>query len=893
MADQESVVLVVCGDAAAARFMTRCLSHPRIALQCVTDDLAVNDALAQRRFALVVSASGTGRRGPLVICEIARAYQADVPVLVTCGSETDPERLRDHSGRHLPGVEYLDLRDVTVPLVQGTRVRAAALALLRLEEDAAAAQGWLQSQALAEKPANEHEVRESHETSPRSEAQPRTQAEGIERDDQDELGPEDREAEAVAFEQQEVGEEDLEFAERLVKRLRRIDFRTPAPKEARGEGADAVTSRLRERLRQLERDAAHLAFVFADRAALLASADERRNAVQTRLDEATVELARLRQEIQQKEQSFAALLEQAQDAFALLREHAIETEAEAATRVQELVERHQAQVAELQQRHAAETKGLEAKAAADEANWQTRVGRIKEDVLGLRHANEELAATLAQRDQEAASTRAALAAREEQVTELKGLLEARDAASLKAQAEAQQRDEHYGQKLELLEQGLQHLSGSVQELPRLAQLAEPVQTCATAVQGLATELHAAIEAESGKLAEAERDRAASLTGKLGAVEGQAQALGERMSALTAQLGSARTEEVAALANLVKEGHERLAQLSRDMDRAIKETRSTTPEAVIEARLVALEELGRLTADQLDRLRSLESTTQERAEAHQRVAERLAESADRLERGAAAATAVAATTVAASAGAPPPVSPNSTLSWRLLAWRVAPAAACLLIGLCLGLLLSPRTPGPSGVSSEAEGKAVRLHEPAVTAGARAAVDKPKAAETKAIAAAPSAGPAAAAAPKQPEAAVVAPASSPAADSPRSAGSEAAPERKVLRGAMFQAARNKDWKETAALGKKMQASFELDWEASLLLAEALGRAGDADAGIVKYQEFIRNFADNKYIEDAWYRMAVLMTEQKRNKEARSVFERLTKSAANHMRTKAEQALQALAP
>jgi pentatricopeptide repeat protein len=128
-----------------------------------------------------------------------------------------------------------------------------------------------------------------------------------------------------------------------------------------------------------------------------------------------------------------------------------------------------------------------------------------------------------------------------------------------------------------------------------------------------------------------------------------------------------------------------------------------------------------------------------------------------------------------------------------------------------------------------------------------------------------------------------------DTPGGSADTAIP-RKELRRALFDAAAQKRWAAAADAGLQMRGSYEVDWEAALVLADALVRARRYEDAIAVYREFLERFPTNHYADKALFRLAECLQAAKRHGEARTAYERLAQKPGKY-RKRAKKSLAGL--
>jgi hypothetical protein len=855
-----SSVLVVIGNPVEAARALACLEHPQVDLHEAHTEQTIVASLTEHRFRLVVVGGHVGRRPPLVLCDAARLRQPDVAVLVLAGDETDEATLAEHRARNPSGVTYLSLSDVSEPSQRGSRIRAEAWRVLGLAEDAESNARWPQRLAEAEQRAIEAGL---------PEAEIETVEEVVEATGPVEGAP---------------TPEDLEFARTVAAQTRATDFRNPAPKAPPAEGVDRTVTLLRERVRELERKLARLAFVYAARqrdfdasergvanearrfdaltqelarareelaaqkeqAAAQRREDESHHSalieqctdLQARLTAATTEATRLREENRQKEQNLGGLLKQAEAAFATVREQADRASAEQERRLRAL----ETEVADLrherdeilheleEQQHA--RQAAEAATATD-ADEVATLRRGRDDALRQldeakqRHAKEqdELQRRLAEAQRQPPRTGSEDPALEEEIATLRGerLAAAEEIGALRKE-----------------------LTLRKEELARLGTQAARLEAEMAEVRGEFASREDALFARSERLKETVAQFRKTF-------DEQSVRLGERdkeLAVMRSQLES-KSADV-----------ERLMQERREATQALDRERTRSVETVLGARLLAVEELARMASDRIAAQVEMLSKLDQRSTVQERAATRLLGVVDSLE---------AIKPAGESPPPPPPPAPTPPpLPWKLLA---AGGGALLLVGTLAGVgvtfLVAPPT--------------------AVTSTPPAAVSSLPAPPTTASAAAEGAAPVAAPAP----AAVPSPAADDGAEEP--AVTPAAPagteDRKELRRRMFEALKKKSWAQALELGTTLREQDALDWEAEYRMGEAAQRSGKDALAIELYRGFGEKYADNKFAEEARFRLAALLVKGKQPEEAVTVLEALTASPNPRTRERATKELKKL--
>jgi len=254
-ADDKNVLAII-GTPGLAKLVECSLAHPDLRLDPVSKEKQIVAALAGAP-SMVLVGGRIGRRGPLVLCDAVRLRNADVPIVVLLGGETDDEQLDEHRARKVGKVQYLDLRDVPSSVGRGARIRNLVLAVLHIADDPTSAQNWPRLLRRAERNEAAPDQLAVDDTSPRPAGQ---------RDDEP-VPPPIRGP---------LTAEDLEFADRMVAQTRNFDLRSPAKRPSpRADAGDTTTVKLREKVRDLERRLARLAHIYRGRNKDFEASDQR------------------------------------------------------------------------------------------------------------------------------------------------------------------------------------------------------------------------------------------------------------------------------------------------------------------------------------------------------------------------------------------------------------------------------------------------------------------------------------------------------------------------------------------------------------------------------------------------------------------------------------------
>lgn len=842
MEDRRPSVLIV-GSPAHTDYALRALSHPDIEVQAADKENRILAALTGQKFDLAVVGGSVGKRGPLVLCEAVRLRQ-ELPVLVLVGDETDDGALREHQNRQLAGVRYLDFRGQwngeTPPIDVGQLLRSEALGALNVAEDPTAAVRWVEELETARSlasPANGVPV-----------AAPVTVETATGTSD------------APTARTEELNEDDVDFAARVVERTRGVDFRTEeaTPGTADVDAAEVKTLKLRHRVRTLERQLARLAFVYAQRQENFDSADATIHQLESHIELLETQHHELAQQGAHGDQR-AARLQRERDEY-----HT----------------QWQLTHKELQQaRHDAEA---ERRARAEqEQNFasmlnkaQSTFGELRDhSAQALKHNEEQLAQKQRELDM-AYHHRAELEHEMHSLRESTQQKTEESAALLQKLVDEQQRFEAIRQDLD------QRLHANHAELltlqSRLEQQSQLETTLRRDLDGARLELAHAVSERSQERDALEQDFATartSLLEKIDKLKESAATFRDAYHEREQQLNDA-AQERAVLETKVEEQQKSFAQLETMAAKAGDEE----ARAALETHLQALEKLGAESRQHIDQQLSMLDDMGRRIQKQGEVLARLADSVVR--------------------NAPEQV--NTWQDWlygnpyRLVAAGSTALALLLAISTLALALGGDDSPAATAATLVAP---TPVSASATPPAAAPATDpqEPDADNTRkaVVAEAANVSPNDATAEPQPAAPTettdVFADEDPPTEAPTLADSAPAPtanpvvaappvgtedDRKALRQKMFGALGKRKWALAAELGLALQAGYHLDWEAHFRLAEALRRAQRTNEAIETYQSFAQSFPDNAFADDALFVLGSLLVKQGRKSEAAPYFERLVR-------------------
>ncbi|MBN1959640.1 MAG: tetratricopeptide repeat protein [Deltaproteobacteria bacterium] len=574
MSQETSKILVVIGDPSFSGVVNVALQHPSMQVESAEGEQNIVNALTTEQYDAVIVGGKIGRRGPLVLCDVVRIRQTHATVLVLLRDETDDAQYKEHCSRNLDRVKYLDLRNVPVGFEQGLKIRSETLELLQIEEEVKSAALWPQ-QLVA--PADLAQQPKSKITKERNDY------------NEDNYNEDSETAENAIFDKP-LTEDDLAFAARLAVRTRGVDFRSPMQASQAPEGTDRATAKLRDRVRELERQLAYLAFVYAKRLQefegseyRIEQAESKNNAfeqelsrlqneseqeterlqnqtntliekleeqthraeiAQKKLQESAVEIERLREDIRTKEAGFINTLKQAQEAFAQIREQSNQTLALHERRTNELEEKL----------HTIEQELSETRNAKERA------------ILRLTELTSELESR-AQLVGELNVTKDNLATQIQVVEQLQNRISTLEGELLSARNDIIERTRR---EVELIENNNQERDAILAE--KVAAIARSEQRC--------EKLESNLESINLTITDRERE-VATLAARLDASDNEVRKLSEAVDT--------REKELV-----------RIRKVESDLRNELERTKVRGIESALDARLVAIEEHARLAAEATSR-----------------------------------------------------------------------------------------------------------------------------------------------------------------------------------------------------------------------------------------------------------------------------------------------------
>jgi TolA-binding protein len=242
MGDASShTVLEVVGDPDFAELSAVVLNHPNLRVDVASSHQELAAAMEGKRYDLVLTSTGVGRHGPLVIGDAVRGRDRGVPILVLHGPETTDSEVEEHRRRGIPGFSYFDLSGLISELEVGAQLRARVLEMLGLAEDPAAATEW-QRRVRAEWASDEGVTADEASLAPTS--------------------PAGAQSTPPPLASMAITEADLEFARHIAVQMRNVDYRETSIDARPAATFDRTTQLLRDEIRQLTRDLARLAQVY-------------------------------------------------------------------------------------------------------------------------------------------------------------------------------------------------------------------------------------------------------------------------------------------------------------------------------------------------------------------------------------------------------------------------------------------------------------------------------------------------------------------------------------------------------------------------------------------------------------------------------------------------------
>jgi hypothetical protein len=903
-------VLVVVGDSSRAVLVLSALFHPAIKAQVATNEQEILAALKQNRFDLSVVGGYIGRRDPLVICEAVRVRQQGLRVLVLIGTEITPEALLAHRQRQLEGVSYADLGPTwdqakEQPSVDvGDAIRQEVLATLGLTDDGESHQAWVnQYEAALSAAQNQATEIQAMPASPAYAPGASAPTPSIDTAPA-QAGPPLSAPPAVEPPTGELTDEDFAFAARMAEQTRAIDFRTPfVPSKTHEEtGAERTVLVLRDKVKELERNLARMAAVYAKRAwtfdaaegqirsleAIKASlakdherlrqhvAEEKERAkaemqartdqlkstekssdeLQARVVELTNENSQLNKEVERREQAraemertFTAMLKQAQDAFNALRDQSTRALGDYERQLQE--SRQQAQNAQNELANLTEEVGM-LRQRVQTADGEAP--RIEQAILAERtqflSEKQQWSIREAEINQQLAATRAAL-------------------------------EEGRGREANL-QRNVEQTTAEVQRLQQ--EIAQNAAVVASAKAGGSAEQHAL---EQKWLAKFEQIRQAVIN------------LRATQTATEENLRVKETELVSVQTRLQSREEEinQLQRAHKDVTDALARERVGYAEAM-EAKLDALERFARETSERMVRLVEALASLDQMARRQEVLTEQLLSRGPVLGLNAPLQSAEISsplripTDAKAQSLRRATYPPLGRKAWTILRNKrsrivLIGAGALALLLIVIFAVWPESTPrrlaSPARPVSVAPAPVNEAKPPAVAA--PLPPEPPVAQAEKAAAAA------AKEAVSEPEA-VAAPAAATAAEAePKMTNPVCEAECKVLRQQMMSAFKKKRWADAVKAGEKIRESTPLDWEAELTLGRAEQAAGKLADAAETYMHFAGQFPSNKFSTEATISAARILASQGKKAQARVLLQHLAESGEAGPRAKAQAALRQL--
>lgn len=881
VSDEQQAVLVVIGGYDRAELVVQGLTHPRLDVEAAAVEDKIVGALTSRPFGLAIVGGTIGRRSPMTLCDAIRLRQ-QAPVLVLWTEESEGQALAEHRAKQLDGVRYLDLRGLWQQSAEkrievGKRIRAQVMEMLAIDEDPDASEQWVlaladpeQSQSSPQEPVDD--------STPEAEATPVGSGDPLEKES-DGDGP--------ALFSAVVTEEDLDFATRLVDKTRGYNFRAPPPTSGAEptDAADKKTAKLRERVRELERQLARLASVYGSRRDLFKGAAD--------------QLAELKAAVESAQQERAS----AELRSAQLEGQLLQTAEEDTRLRQELQSKEEAR-AEQEQRFGAlfaqteETLTEQRQQAAKVAEENKQ--RLSDQEWKLKQAFQRLE----DREAELESLRDAFVeARDRAATELEQTVrthsERERAASDKASEQAEQslaeRQRLMADQARLNENCNKLEAELLASQQQVASLQQQQQAHAETLQQAQREREAAEESWSSHL-EKFKETAASVRESYKEGEKTIAKQAEQLAVLSAKLEERN------------QGMARLEKAQREITKALQRRSAGGLEEALEGRLTVMEDFAhdasRSNRSQAEKL----ETVGKRLGEHESLLKNVLEAVERLGE----AKAVAKASGAPVSGAPvsgdngasvakgPAAAAQGSRWLRQSPLRLGIATAALFGILVLVVValswssepvptdMQPADNRESAADTPPSAKAARPL-PSSTREAPEADDEHGTAvsgETSVAAAAPDSQDSIPDEPTKAEKADPTPAE---VNPTNAAQSEA--ERKEVRKKMLKAFRQKRWADAIVHGKTLKDRFRLDWEAEFKLAEALREHRKFEEAFAAYQAFLEHHPDTVLADDATFWIAAILHKNGKLDEARSHYLRVSEQKDSSFANKAKLLLRKL--
>jgi len=889
-----STVLIVVGDPIRAELVVRALRHPSIATQVATNEQEILAALKQNKFMLAVVGGHIGRRDPLVICEAVRVRQPGLPTLVLIGTEITADALSAHRQRQLEGVFYVDLgpnwdQAKEKPSVGvGDAVRQEVLGKLGLVDDPQSHQAWVNAHEAAMFAAtvqNEATVVAvvppaliSQASAPLSEA-PTT------------VGPAPSAPAKMEPPKGALTDDDFAFAARVAEQTRGTDFRTPfVPTRATDDtGAERTVLTLRDKIRELERNLARMAAVYAKRAWTFDTAEEQIRDLEAARASIEKDHERLREHLtEEKERAKAeraareSKLAGTEKDATELQAHVVELTASNAQYAKEIERRDLART-EMERNFTAMLKQAQdafnalrdqsARALGDyerqlnESRAQTQA--VQSELLMLNQEAVALRQRVQQADGDAPRMEQALTAQSAQFLEEKQQWVAQHAQLTQELTLAREEMEQERSKAVKAQHDLEELSGDALRLQQ--EMAQNASALASAKQA------------------GEADRRALEQKWLQKFEQIKQAVLNLRSTQTVTEDSLRVKE-SELAGVQATLHSRddeinqLQKAHKDVTDALARERVGFAEAM-EAKLDALERFARETSERMVRLVEALATLDQMARRQEVLTEQL------LSRGpigvlpaiGAVGDVALPSRLPTDAGMTGMRRPFPSLGSKSL-WRLdAKQSRIVMIGAAVFVVLVLLVWGlwPSGSHKQALSEGAAIAEPQGPGKDKQALPVPSISTAARTAAPDNQEPAE---PKEDAAPAVAPALRPAVT--LSEG-----ELRVLRQTLMVAFKQKKWAEATKAGERMREGAPLDWEAEFTLGRAEQAANKLADAVETYLHFADQFPSNRYSIDATVSAARILAAQGKKAQARTLLQHATTVGNATVRAKAALALKQL--
>ncbi|MBN1962228.1 MAG: cyclic nucleotide-binding domain-containing protein [Deltaproteobacteria bacterium] len=116
-----------------------------------------------------------------------------------------------------------------------------------------------------------------------------------------------------------------------------------------------------------------------------------------------------------------------------------------------------------------------------------------------------------------------------------------------------------------------------------------------------------------------------------------------------------------------------------------------------------------------------------------------------------------------------------------------------------------------------------------------------------------------------------------------------ERRSLRRQFFSSLRKRDYKNAAAIGRKLYLASPNDWEIQLRLADSERSLGNLDVALTGYLSFIEKYPTNVHRDDAQFWAADILISKGKKLKAKELLQQILNNPKTHYRTGAKERVQ----